>query len=226
MESQPIGTSRDGVLVIYGSSAYNTNKRIPYERITGTPFWSDEFRLASLLNKDNQLLTKAPVKLNLYTNEVYFKNLQGEVRVPSPGLVTKIVFHREDSTKSVLAVFENSLPALVETNPNASNSSYVQVMNSGDVQLLKYIKMKLVTADSLFGTMKRYYFSDQIQYFLNTKYGQTFKLKKLSSEILAERLNLDDEERAWISNNQLSLKKEDEVIRFLTYLNAHRKSRP
>lgn len=225
LESQPIGTSRDGVLVLYGSDATATNKRIPYERISGSPFWKDEFLMATLISKDNQVLTKAPVKLNLYTNEVYFKNAAGEVRVPNKGLVTKILFYGTDTSRQVMAVFENNLPNIAETNPNAENPSYVQVMNNGEVQLLKYIKMQFITADSLFGTMKRYYFSDRVFYFLNTKYGQTFKLKKLNIESVTDQLNLDSGEREWIRKNQLSLKKEEEVVEFLNYLNAFRKSR-
>ena len=155
MESQIAPPTKDGILYIYGQESYQSDERIPYDRIKGSPFWKDEFQMATLLDKYNRKLIKAPAKLNLLTNEVYFINAQGEVRVPNAGLVAKVIFHVQDTGTAVDAVFENNLPVLMETNPNAANASYVQVINSGAVQLLKYRKVQIARADSLFGTLKR-----------------------------------------------------------------------
>lgn len=223
LESQPVGTSRDGVLVVYGQSGGN-NSRIPYERINGSPYWRNEYILASLIDKSNQVLGKAPVKLNLYTNEVYFLTPQGQERVAASGKVRKIIFYKDEEGKEILTVFENNLPNIVEVNPTAENPSFVQVMNSGDFQLLKHTRMQFITADSLFGTMKRYRFSDQIHYYLNNKFGQVTKLKKLSRDAVVENLNIDRTVEAWIKENGINLKKEEDVVRFLDYMNSRKKS--
>ena len=223
MESQIAPPTKDGILYIYGQESYQSDERIPYERIKGSPFWKDEFQMATLLDKYNRKLIKAPAKLNLLTNEVYFINAQGEVRVPNAGLVAKVIFYVLDTGTAVDAVFENNLPVLVETNPNAANASYVQVINSGAIQLLKYRKVQIARADSLFGTLKRYYFSSQTIYFLNRDNGQTIKLRKLSEETVTDQLKPDADERAWIRTNRLNLKREEDVIQFLNYLNARHK---
>ena len=125
--------------------------------------------------------------------------------MPNAGLVAKVIFHVQDTGTAVDAVFENNLPVLVETNPNAANASYVQVINSGAVQLLKYRKVQIARADSLFGTLKRYYFSSQTIYFLNRDNGQTIKLRKLSEETVTDQLKPDADERAWIRTNRLKI---------------------
>ncbi len=223
MESQPVGTSRDGVLVVYGSNNIG-NSRIPYERISGTPFWKTYYIMATLIDRNNMVLGKAPVKLNLYSNEVYFKTPKGEERVAAPGKVRKIIFYKDDESNEILAIFENNLSIIVEANPRAENSSYVQVMNTGDVQLLKHIKATFVTADSLFGTMKRYYFSEHVAYYINNKFGQIQKLKKLSKDAIMENVNLDREAEAWIKQQSINFKKEEDLMRFLEYWNGRKKS--
>lgn len=223
MESQPVGTSRDGVLVVYGSNNIGSN-RIPYEKIRGTPFWKPYYIMATLIDRNNMVMGKAPVKLNLYTNEVYFTTPKGEERVAAPGKVRKIIFYKDDESNEILAIFENNLSIIVEANPRAENSSYVQVMNTGDVQLLKHIKATFVTADSLFGTMKRYYFSEHVAYYINNKFGQIQKLKKLSKDAIMENVNLDREAEAWIKQQSINFKKEEDLMRFLEYWNGRKKS--
>ena len=224
LESSPAGGTTDGALVVYGSDNINNNKRIPYEKISGSPFWKSEYQLATIIDVKNQVLGKAPSKLNLYTNELYFISPKGEERVAAPGKVRKLVFYKgADTTSEIVAVFENNLPLIVENNPNAENPSYVQVLNNGDVQLLKHVKKMFVTADSLFGTMKRYYFSDQVSYYLNSKYGQNIRLRKLSRENVLETLRIVAADEAWIKKNGINFKKEEDVIRFLNYYNNREK---
>ena len=72
LPSAPVGTSHTGALVVYTSNTVDLNKHIPYERIGGSPFWKSEYQLATIIDLKNQVLGKAPAKLNLYTNELYF----------------------------------------------------------------------------------------------------------------------------------------------------------
>lgn len=223
LESQPVGTSRDGVLVVYGSSNFSNNK-VPYDKIKGSPFWKPYYIMATVIDANNLVMGKAPVKLNLYTNEVYFTTPKGEERIAAAGKVRKIIFYKDDESNEVLAVFENNVPVNAETNPTEGNTSYVQVMNTGSLQLLKHIKVNFVETDSLFGTMKRYHFSHKPFYYLNDKFGQQHKLKKLSREAVLENLNPDKEVTDWISREKINFKKEEDLLRFLDYWNGRKKS--
>jgi hypothetical protein len=224
LQSDPVGTSRDGVLVVYGSNNLNSNQRIPYNRINGSPFWKDEYQQATLIDRNNQVLGKAKVKLNLYTNEVYFLSPSGEERVAAAGKVRKVIFHDDDSVKKIKAVFENNLPIITETNPRAENPSFVQVFNTaGDWQLLKLTRVLFNSGDSLFGTQKRYYFANQVLYFLNDKYGQITKLRKLNKDNIGELINIDAAAEAWCRQNSINFKKEEDIARFIDYYNSRKK---
>jgi hypothetical protein len=224
LQSDPIGTSRDGVLVVYGSNNLNSNQRIPYNKINGSPFWKDEYQQATLIDRNNQVLGKVRVKLNLYTNEVYFLSPSGEERVAAAGKVRKIIFHDDDSAKKIKAVFENNLPIITEANPRADNPSFVQVLNSGgDWQLLKLTRVLFNSGDSLFGTQKRYYFANLVLYFLNDKYGQITRLRKLNKDNIGELINIDSAAEAWCRQNSINFKKEEDIARFIDYYNTREK---
>ena len=225
LESVPVGTFQTGAWVIYASNTVDLNKRIPYERIGGSPFWKSEYQLATIIDLKNQVLGKAPAKLNLYTNELYFLSSNGEERVAAPGRVRKVVFHNgRDTISEIAAVFENYVPSIAESYPYAKNPSYVQVLNNGNVQLLKHVRKMFLSGDSLFRTMKRYYFSDQVNYYINNKYGQNTRLRKLSRESILETLRIVGADEEWIKKNSIDFRKEEDVIRFLNYYNTRRKS--
>jgi hypothetical protein len=210
-------------MVVYGSS--DLQKTLSYGQIKGDPFWRNEPQMATLIDKDNKVISKNKIKLNLYTNEIHFTNSQGKELVVEPDLVRKIVFHKSDDSPDILAVFENEMDQIVEVNTKAETSSYVQVMNFGDIQLLKHTRKKINTADSLFGTLKRYYFGEQVIYFVNDKYGKTERLKKLSQDNVMGILPRSERHSSWISANKINFKKEEDVVRFLDYYNASAKDK-
>lgn len=210
-------------MVVYGSS--DLQKKLSYGQIKGDPFWKNEPQMATLIDKDNKVITKTKVRLNLYTNEIHFTNSLGKELVVEPNLVRKIIFHKNDESTEILAVFENEMDEIVEVNTNAENSSYVQVMNFGDIQLLKNIRKTISSADSLFGTLKRYYFSQQVIYFLNDKIGKTERLKKLNQDNVMDVLPRPERFSNWIATNNINFKKEEDVVRFLDYYNASAKDK-
>lgn len=219
LESSPVGTSTEGALIVYGSSTLNNN-RVPYDKINGSPFWKPDYRLASLVDASDKLMATLPVKINLYSNEVYFKNAKGEERVASNGRIKKVIFHSPDSSKKEYIVFDNSLPIIIESNPKAESPSFVMVLNDGGLQLLKHIRINLIVEDSLLGTQKRYKFSTQSKYYLHNKFGQASKLKKLNRENVLENINVSDELEAWMKENKIDFKDEQSTIKFLNYYNS------
>jgi hypothetical protein len=210
-------------MVVYGSS--DLKKTLTYGQVKGSAFWKDEWQIATLIDKDNKTIDKTKIRLNLYTNQIHFENKAGNELVVEEGLVRKIVIHKTDDPNGILAVFENEMDQIVEHNTQAENSSYVQVMNFGDIQLLKHTRKKITAADSLFGTMKRYYFSEQIIYYINDKYGKTERLKKLNQDNLMELLPMFSRHNNWISANKINFKKEEDVVRFMDYYNAFAKEK-
>ncbi|MFN2456678.1 MAG: hypothetical protein ABR502_00615 [Chitinophagaceae bacterium] len=191
-----------------------TSGRIPYDKVKGSPFWREEFIPAKLYTKTGQIYS-ATIRLNLATNEIHFlKNGEEMVLV---GLdVSRIMFTDKDSV-----IFLGNIPHLFIQNKKVDD--YMQVLSAGEYQLLKHKKRKVGSADSLFRTQKRYFFTDEIYYFLHFN-DRVERIKKLNKDAILEYLPLASSFAAFIEQNKIDFKKEADVIRFLNYYNANRKA--
>src|SRR5215217_4360756 len=69
IEKGPVGAIKGAEIMIYGPDL--SQMMIPYSRIKGSPFWKDEWQLASLYS-ENKLVGVLPTKINLVTNDVHF----------------------------------------------------------------------------------------------------------------------------------------------------------
>ena len=90
MDVMPNAKPMDPSVIIYGAS--DLNNGIPYNRIQGSPFWNDEYRLATLFGDNDKEKWRVKTKLNLNTGEVYFLGKNEEELVAPPALVKKIIF--------------------------------------------------------------------------------------------------------------------------------------
>ncbi|MDQ3549927.1 MAG: hypothetical protein M3413_00170 [Bacteroidota bacterium] len=204
--------------VFYGTDGLS--KTIPYSRIKGSPFWKDEWKLASLYT-GNRLLYVMPVKLNLATSEIhYLKN--DEIKVLTGVNVTILAFHADKDTTVTTDVFLRHVPNLRFNNKEIDN--YIKVLNSGQFQLLKYTYRKVDSADSLFRTQKRYFFINEDYYFLRNN-DRIERIKKLNKESVLEFLPSALSFSPWIAENKIDLRKEEDVIRFLTHYNSSRQNK-
>lgn len=189
------------------------NMRLPYGRIKGSPFWKDEFLPARIYTTDGKIYT-SPVRLNLVTNDIHFlKN--GEEMILVDVKVDRIVFSLAQDT----AVFLANLSALLMENK--TENGYLHVLNPGNCQLLKYTKRTVDSADSLFRTQKRYFFADEVSYFLRVN-DKIERIKRLNKDNVLKLLPSASSYNEWTDQNKIDLKKEEDVIRFLNYYNATR----
>ncbi len=214
IESHPSGNAADLSVVIYGADGLQ--KKIPYENVKGSPFWRDDWTLATLFGETRKEKWICKTKLNLATGEVYYLDDQNHELVATPGLVKKIVFHKED-TGTITAVFIYNYQ-VSQLNDKTINA-YLQVLNQGNYQLLKLYNRKVSSADSMFGTLKRYYFIDEVKYFvlLNKK---TEPVKKLNKENVLVYFPVSSIYNDWIAQNKIDFRKEEQVINFFDYYNS------
>lgn len=199
--------------IVYGSG--DLSGRIPYARIAGSPFWRDNWQLATLY-VDTKKLATLPVRLNLATNEIHFLENEKEY-VLIDGKVSIVAFHPGSDSSRTTEVFLQHVPEILQLNKNFNG--FIQVMNTGSYQLLKYLQRTVGSADSLFRTQKRYFFTDEPLYFL--RFNQKIeRIKKLRKENLLGFLPSASSYSSWITENNIDFKKEADVIRFLDYYNA------
>jgi hypothetical protein len=208
-------TKADGTINIYGRG--NLSNRVPYDKITGNAFWKAEWVTATLIGRNKKERWEQEVKLNMASHEIYYKKSNGEEAVVNEGLVKKIQIHEPNAPEIVTATFLNGI-----TEPYVSEEpikELLQVFNEGKYQLLKMDNRKLFEGDSLFGTMKRYFFKNEIKYFLANN-NLVMPLKKLNKESVLQMAPPGKAEQDWISQNKIDFKKEADVVSYLNQLNA------
>jgi len=211
----PVSNNTDMGIRISGLS--NLSDRLPYEKISGSPFWNDEWALASLYGSGEKEKWLCKVKLNFATGELYYLDKEGTELTTDDGLIKKIVVHKNDDTSAVVAVFILT-PERIRLNQEQRNS-YMQVLNEGSYQLLKLNKKSLNSADSLFGTLKRYFFRDETDYFI-THNEMTTSLKRLDKDNLLQFLPGSSGYNEWAKQNRINFKKEEDVLLFMNYYNS------
>jgi hypothetical protein len=184
---------------------------VSYENINGSPFWVDSSLPALLYNSKGYLGT-VPVRINLVSNKLYF--LKGtEEMILNDNIVTRIVFKTDNDS----SVFIGQVPNLFLNNKSVTD--FVQVLNFGKYQLLKYTRRRIASGESPSRTSKTYYFTDNANYFI--KSGERVdELKKLNRENILVHLPSSFSYDAWIKKNNINFKNEKDIVRFLNYYNT------
>jgi hypothetical protein len=208
-------TKADGTINIYGRGTLSN--RIPYDKITGNAFWKAEWVTATLIGRNKKERWEQEVKLNMASHEIYYRKPNGDEEVVNVGLVKKVQFHQPNNPEEITAIFLNGI-----SEPYVSEEpikELLQVLNEGKYQLLKMENRKLLEGDSLFGTMKRYYFKNEVKYFLANNYIVS-PLKKLNKESILQLAPAGKKEQEWLSQNKIDFKKEADIVSYFNQLNA------
>ena len=211
IETAPSGSTRDGSLIVYGMDGKNA--KIPYERITGSPFWNPDWRMGALESPDGKSKGRLAVRLNLVTHEIHFKDNKDFELAADDGTVARLGYLND---KDTVAVFRNDFgPINMYYN---RNKKYAQIMNGGEYRLLKVTIREVKSADSMFGTLKRYYFADRADYFI--EHGNRIeKVKKLNKEEVLSLLPRSSEMEAYIKKNKIKFSRDEDLIKLLEEYN-------
>jgi len=208
----PGGQTRDGAIVFYGSEAFN--KKIPYNAITGIPYWRNDYYPAFLYGPGNRKYGLTWVRVNLATNEVEFIAKNEEIQAANPAEVSRVVVVDPRDSSKVITIFRNDISEVNLNYVKQGKIFYVQEMNPGPVKLLKVTHRELKVGDSMFRTMKRFYFADRYDYYLQQS-NRVEKLRKLDKDELLKLLPRTPELENYLSVNQVAFRKEEDVIRLL-----------
>ncbi len=186
------------------------NVSIPYDQITGSPFWNDSIQYARLYGNAGSFGVY-PVRINFATNEIYFTKAAEEL-VLTDKLVTRVVVKLPIDS----AVFIGHVPNLMLSNKRID--AFVQVLTSGKYQLIKYVKRVVVSVETPSRTAKTYHFANEIFYFIKSQ-NKVEYIRKLNKENILLFLPTSSNFESWIKENGINLKKEDDIVRFLNHYN-------
>jgi hypothetical protein len=161
----------------------------------------------------------AQVKLRLNTNgnQVHFLDMKNIELVVDKSKIKKIAIYDELSSDSIY--FENGFS---DTKAELSKSTLVQVLNKGEVLLLKNHTNNVVKKDSLFGAINVYYFAPMFDYYLKNENNIVQKLKKIDTKTLLTILpNKEIMTNYFTQHNKI--KSEKEIIEFINFYNLNNK---
>ena len=186
-----------------------------YSDMTGTPFWDDHWNAAHLIMKNGGVIKVNQVKINLYSSDIYYIYNGVELEAEK-GSVQKVLLFKQQDTSKILALFEYYPDVTVNNSPSPV---YYRVLNTGKVRLLLLQKSLVNTApyDPLTGIAKKNFYAKT--YYALSNNGNISYLKTLDHTNLFTILSPDAASEAWLKKNNNRLKKEAEVLSFLTYYN-------
>lgn len=220
IEVGPVQNNRDAFssVTVYGSDGLRRN--LSYDEISGNPFWKNNWSKAYFYDSKDTLLGNFRARFNFVTNEVHYLDKSGREKAIVPGTLNKVIFMQEDDSTTIATVFKANIPEIDRTA--TCKTCFVQELNQDRVKLLKITRRVLKSRDSLFNTIKKYYFEDVTEYFIqNGEFYQ--RMKKLNKEAVFAFVPGASAYNKWIKEKGLRFNKEEDYLAFFYQYNTTRK---
>ncbi len=187
----------------------NSNKsRLPYSAVKGSPYYKDEFLWATFFDQKGRIYGNQKARVNLASQEVHFIGEKDNEYVAPYALSNKVILSNQEKNDTV-AVFVRLVPGLQLNNKPLTD--YVQQLTFGEAALYKHTKRYVASADSMFGTLKRYYFASQYSYFLKFDADPVY-INKLSLNALLSVLPDSKGLLEWAKKNKINIRKEEDLV--------------
>ena len=203
----------------YGSVQYNNPSElgakkkitIDNDEIAGSPFWKMDWSKAYVFLVPGSIVKLSQAKLNLMTNELYFLDSTNVLKTADAANINKIIFIDKKDSLKTLAVFQKL---------NYDGNVFLEVLNAGDNQLLKAIKMSITKRDynALLGK-DEYGYNSKVSYYLFHS-AQISKVDVLNKQNMVALLDFSKGYNTWLDENKNKLKGEIDWVNFLNYYNT------
>lgn len=191
----------------------NSDKLTSYDDIDGSCFWDKDWKQAILFPKEGGKIKLTKARLNFYTNEIHFMNKDEELTLKK-GVIKNIIFLDPKDTSKVIGYFKSFL------NPIDNSQSFVEELNKGSVQLLKMTLITLRKMDyNQYRNESRYRFISKSKYLIENR-GVIKEIDAINKDAILSAIPLNMESKNWLKSNKNNLKKEKEVIEFLSFYNS------
>lgn len=186
---------------------------VSYKDVDGKYLWSEDWYPARVIMKVGKESKLTAARINLYTNDIHFTENGKEMSAQTNKVKRIILYSNKPSDSTVVATFESYV------NPGTHSEGLFEVMNNGPIQLLKRVSVivKKQGYDAL-TNKDRYAFMSSTDYFIHN--GSTLKeLKSLGKSSVIEAIPEASSGEEWLSAHKNKLKKPDDIVEFLNYLN-------
>lgn len=183
--------------------------------IAGSPFINNDWVPAKITFYKGQTKEPVSVKINIETNELYFRDSTGKEMIAMEGLVKKIECYSfsKDNTRDV---FKAGYPVIDKQN----ESYYYRVYTEGEIELLakrtKYIK---ISKNEFSGeTAKEFADAADVLYIYIKNEIKAFHPNK--SSVIPLLKDKEQDTNIFIDANKINFKKIPDLIKLFTYYNG------
>ncbi len=206
----------------YGSVQYNNPSELGVKKqvavaddeIAGTTFWKTDWNKAYIFLITGGIIKLNQAKLNLLTNEVYFTDSSNIIKASDAVRINKIIFVDKKDSLKTLAAFQKM---------NYDGNVFLQVLNSGDNQLFKAVKISVNKRDynAMLGKYEYNYDTKATYYLFHS--AQITKVDALNKENIIALLDFSKGYNNWLDENKNKLRGETDWVNFLNYYNSYSK---
>ncbi len=215
--ASPGSTSSYGIVRYYDPGAIgNKNvEKVNYSDINGTPFWNENWNAGILILNNDKAVKLQNVKLNLYTNELLYKDLTGAELAAENSIVKKVIIFKGQDTTNVAGVFLSLADA-----DNKNTYAYYRACNDGKLVLLQLSVITVRTSeyDPMSGKNEHSFLRKQSWYILNN--GILTRLSSLSKASVNSIVASTPQAETWLSSHNNKLKNEMEIVSYFSYCNT------
>lgn len=202
---------RDGLFYVVAGVPFSPAKYV--EVVSGTPFFSDDFMPADLLMPDAGEHKNVPVKIDLFSNDIIYKDSLGNELIATSA-IRQVALHNKSAGTEI--VFINS--KFVNPNGQAPPAGWYQLIEQGNASLYKKIHKTIretrpynsATTEQTIQTVNKY-FIDIAGVFTEIK-----KPKDLAALLTDKSKEMD----AYFSSNKINSKEDDGWQKAVAYYNS------
>ncbi len=181
------------------------------ENTVGSPYFTDDWTKATVQLKNNVTYKdNMYVRFDLEKNALYFKGKEGETLAFVDPVTAFTV-----STKGADTYFKNGYQNIPETTVD----NFVQVLNSGTVQLVKVLKAFTVESSDYSSGVKQKTYEKSAKYYLIK--GNTAKLIKPDKKAFLSALaDKQAQIESYIKSTNINFKSDADLSKLITYYNS------
>lgn len=181
-------------------------------QLNGSPYFSNEWMKGVVVLSDGKSYKGEQMRVDLLNTRLFFLNPQGQEKVcVSP--VDQVLLL--DTVNSQLFNFIHS--AALPVHPDLRDSAWLQVIQTGKAQLMKYQKKELVeratyasAPEDIIKTQTRYYVLQ------GNRVHKVASFRDLRNIFIDHKTEVD----GYISKQQPSWKNEEDIVNLVAYYNS------
>ena len=183
--------------------------------VAGNPYFQTAWRYGLVQIKGSAPFDNIPMRLDLQSQQLHFKNSKNEEIVIMAGAVREVSLYDSSTALRRVYTFRSGFPAIDNQNEN----NFYMVLSDGKLQMLKSMRKQInVDHDQLSGETRKEFRLYEDYYFFSQ--GQIQRIKKDKSFVLALMGDKQVQVNQFLSTNKVSFKSMDDINKLVEYYNS------